>query len=456
MSYGHNGGPPLTGGMGFNGWVAIARDIRKHPIVGFGSLGPYSKSEAFLDLVMECHWRPGFVMNGGRKMEIKPGQLVGAISWLAERWRWSPKETRTFLDKLEGDAMIDRETPGTMTGPDYSSTGSELGKQKGKQATVITLCNYGLYQMLPEQQGQANWLAEGKQGASKGQARGNIYKEEQSNKVTREQEIGSTGADAAGSEPKPETADGQTKVVPANDETPQGALPLPIDERLLRLSPSELDNLLKHIEAAERRRKAKEDKISKAVRKVADHEAQLVEALEIYNKAAKHFKFSECEAFTPARRARLLDRLADIGGVEAFRRALWAIRKDEFYLGKCPPSKLGQAPFRMDFDRLLSTDRGLGDVLAKLLDLSASDVGDDPTPGPNGNRWGWWRDQEEKWARLPADWWRGQLDEIKPNGTWPWWVLGPPPGHKEAVIHPDVVAERGLVEIYRGQINHEQ
>lgn len=179
-SIGHNGGPALDAGRG--GWIAISRDMRGHWLVGFGktvdAADPergfvLSRAEAWIDLLMECRYESGFVSNAGHKMEIRPGQLLGAVSWLASRWNWTPKTVRGFLDKLENDGMIERVTPGT-----------ETGAQKGKQSTIVSVCNFSAYQLINVPEGQASGHAEGEQGASKGHAEGNIYKE---NKGTREQ-----------------------------------------------------------------------------------------------------------------------------------------------------------------------------------------------------------------------------------------------------------------------------
>lgn len=209
---GHNGGPPIEevrNPFGPNGWVAIGRDSRFHPIVGFGksvppcdpTKGSYSRAEAWLDLIMECRYSSGQVYNGGRVMTIERGQLVGATSWLANRWNWTPKTVRHFLETIQEAEMIEKMSPGTekaheqgtAAGDDKGSsdTGQQRGKQKGKQSQLLTICNYGVYQLSWMFKGQANGQAEGQekgeQGASKGQARGNIYKEEQGNKGTREQ-----------------------------------------------------------------------------------------------------------------------------------------------------------------------------------------------------------------------------------------------------------------------------
>jgi hypothetical protein len=177
--HGDNGGPKAI--YGGKGWVAIHRSLRNHWLVGFGQSvkpmdedrGAYSRAEAFQDLIMECRYEPGFVNNGGRKMELRPGQLIGAVSWLAARWNWTPKTVRGFLDKLEEDGTIATTQPGL-----------ENGAQKGKQSSVITLCNYEDYQFIATNEGQAKGHAEGTQGASKGHAKGNINKD---NTGTREQ-----------------------------------------------------------------------------------------------------------------------------------------------------------------------------------------------------------------------------------------------------------------------------
>lgn len=188
---GHNGAPLSEG------WIARHRAVRDHWLVGHGlhvkPADPTRKrtstqGEAWEDLCMECRYSDGTVMNGGRKMELRRGELIGAVSWLGARWNWTPKTVRRFLDQLEADGMIELKSPGVQN-----------GTQKGKQSTVITVCNYELYQSMRPHEGQAKGhatgeqraskgQAEGTQGASKGQAEGNIYKEEQGNKGTKEQD----------------------------------------------------------------------------------------------------------------------------------------------------------------------------------------------------------------------------------------------------------------------------
>lgn len=192
---GHNGGPPLI--PGGEGWVAIHRSIREHWLVGFGQpvkpmdpdKGALSRAEAWIDLIMECRYEAGTVNNGGRKMTIQPGQLVGAISWLAARWNWTPQTVRTFLDKLEGDGMIERHSPGINT---------ENNTQKGKQATVISVCNYSEYQIVPDAQHQAEQQANHTQATRTQHASNNIYKDNKETKVQEESVRSEASSDLLG------------------------------------------------------------------------------------------------------------------------------------------------------------------------------------------------------------------------------------------------------------------
>lgn len=187
MTIGHNGGPPIDWKQ-YGGFIVEARASREHPIVGYGqAVKPadpdrkfcLSVNEAWRWLLHEAQYKDGRVNNGGRLMEIRRGELTGAVSWLAQEWNWTPKTVRRFLDKLEADGMISR----FAAGPDNSRIETERGNHGGKQAAIISVCNYEKFNPANLYEGQANGQAEGKQGASKGQAEGKSI-----NKETKEQD----------------------------------------------------------------------------------------------------------------------------------------------------------------------------------------------------------------------------------------------------------------------------
>lgn len=429
--YPHNGGPPLDDGYldeyGRDGWIKVARRMRWHPLVGCGKpmkpqneeMGAWSRYEAWQDLIMECRYQAGSVMNKGRKMEIKPGQLLGAISWLASRWNWSPAAVRWYLDKLQTEGMIDPPTEencaGVQTDIEHSK---QNGKGRGNTVRVITISKYSIYQFIErisqQAEQQASQQAHNKPTASAQQHLKKGIKEENS------------------STPPPPTGEPAPQVPDAHAQFLAG------------LNSEDFIGLVREVQ----RLRTKREKAEKTKAENEQHRATTNEAFRIYNQAATHFGFALCDSFTESRRTRLLKRLTDIGGLDNFRKALRAIARDDFLAGR--KHKPGVAPFKLDFERLLSTDSQMGDVLARLLDLSARE---EEPKSPNGKVWGWWRANAEGLRTLPPDYWQRRLDALKPNGTWPWWDLGAPPGHEEAIIHPEIVQKHGLAEKYKGKIH---
>lgn len=158
------------------------------------------------------------------------------------------------------------------------------------------------------------------------------------------------------------------------------------------------------------------------------------QAFEVYNSAAEHFGFAKTQRLTAPRRTRLKKRLADIGGVSNFRRALWAIRLDPFLSGKTP-AKDGGKPFRMSLDRLLQTGGGLGDVLARLLD--AADEQSEKAKPTRGTL--------QAIASL-SDEEQSELVKKHANGIWPLAVLAAPPGYDGCQIRREVYISHGITE----------
>jgi hypothetical protein len=174
------------------GWIAVARSMRSHPVVGFGKSvpgadpkrGAFSRAEAWLDLIMMAQHKVSTWINKGRKTELQVGQLPGAYSFLAERWNWTVKTVRNFLARLLEEGMLDK--------PSADQTASETGKQRGNQVQLLTISNYSTYQIAREIEGIQKGQARGKRGASEGQ---------QLNNVTIKQEDRSADADSSTAEP---------------------------------------------------------------------------------------------------------------------------------------------------------------------------------------------------------------------------------------------------------------
>lgn len=55
--------------------------------------------------------------------------------------------------------------------------------------------------------------------------------------------------------------------------------------------------------------------------------------------------------------------------------------------------------------------------------------------------WGWWRGRD--WSLFSIDEWREMVAKARPNGTWPWDTLGPPPGHPECLLPTEAQSAYG-------------
>lgn len=187
-SLGHNSGQR---------WIRLYVAARYHPIVGCGNGGrePWSKFEAWIDLIAEASWKQRHIVNKGRTILLERGELMAARAWLAQRWNWSEKQVRTFIDKLEQESMLAEVTPklvhpeGQQNGTQKSQReGTQKGQQKTNQVRVLSISNYNIYQTASEildlidgQQGghgqgqplgQRKGQQQGQQRASEGPAKG--------------------------------------------------------------------------------------------------------------------------------------------------------------------------------------------------------------------------------------------------------------------------------------------
>jgi hypothetical protein len=127
--------PPDKGQRGF---IALARGIIDHPLVGFKK--PYCYANAWQWLLFEAEWKPRTIAVSSRNgaltsLTLERGQLSFSLSFMAEAWGWTVKRVRTFLKLLTDNGMIEGHAKGTQT-----------TTQKGTQQSVITICNYESYQ----------------------------------------------------------------------------------------------------------------------------------------------------------------------------------------------------------------------------------------------------------------------------------------------------------------------
>ena len=105
------------------GWIRVWRKILDNPL---WSEKPFSKGQAWIDLILLANHKDNQLLLGNSVVTIRRGQLHTSELNLSRRWGWSRKKTRAFLSLLDNQKMAT--TKGTSKG------------------TTITIANYSDYQ----------------------------------------------------------------------------------------------------------------------------------------------------------------------------------------------------------------------------------------------------------------------------------------------------------------------
>ena len=140
------------------GFIAFARGVLAHPIVG--ARQPYSHLEAWSWLLFEAAWKSRRCAAGSVIVELERGQLVHSLRYMAKAWGWPETNVRRFLARLKADAMIRAETDAGIT--------------------ILTICNYEIYQTRHKKSGADNGAPSGAKTAH------HRRRKEQGNKETKE------------------------------------------------------------------------------------------------------------------------------------------------------------------------------------------------------------------------------------------------------------------------------
>ena len=82
------------------GWVKVDRSIQEHWL---WSEEPFSKAQAWIDLILYANHKEAKIMIKHRLIEIKRGQQARSEITLSKEWGWSRDKVRRFLKLLESD-----------------------------------------------------------------------------------------------------------------------------------------------------------------------------------------------------------------------------------------------------------------------------------------------------------------------------------------------------------------
>lgn len=105
------------------GYIKLYRELQDNPL---WSSEPFSKGQAWVDMLLRANHQYNEFIIGNELIVVERGQFFTSELKLAEKWKWSRKKVRAYLNLLKTLKMA-----------------TTVGTSKG---TTITIENYGLYQ----------------------------------------------------------------------------------------------------------------------------------------------------------------------------------------------------------------------------------------------------------------------------------------------------------------------
>lgn len=183
--------------MAESGYIRLHRAIWDHPVFRKEA---FTEQQAFEWLISFAAWKPRQQRLGDHLIKLERGQVVGALRFLAENWRWSKSKVERFLERLKTEQMIETHT--------------ETG------ITIITVCNYDEYQGGEDDAGTAAGSGAGNVRDTAGTAPGQRRDNRKELNTLKEREEGEgqsvlSGDHAPPEKPKrPRKSSGATKLDP--------------------------------------------------------------------------------------------------------------------------------------------------------------------------------------------------------------------------------------------------
>ena len=120
-----------------NSWIRLHRKIMDDPLY-FAE--PFTKMQAWIDLLLLANFADRVTFIRGNRVTIKRGQLAYSREWFSGRWRWSRGRVERFLLMLENDRKI--------------------VQQKSRLISIVTIVNYDFYQNSEKTERETNGTTE--------------------------------------------------------------------------------------------------------------------------------------------------------------------------------------------------------------------------------------------------------------------------------------------------------
>jgi len=110
------------------GWIKLHRKLLDNPL---WTCEPFTRGQAWVDLILLANHEYGFFYKRGIKIEIQRGQVGVSEVGLSDRWKWSRTKVRKFINDLKKEQQIDH--------------------QQNNVTQIVTILKYEEYQQKEQQ-----------------------------------------------------------------------------------------------------------------------------------------------------------------------------------------------------------------------------------------------------------------------------------------------------------------
>ena len=113
---------------------------------------PFTRAQAWCWLIEKAAWKDRTQSTGKDYVSVRRGEYATSVRFLAERWQWSKSRVQRYLAGLESEGMAERRVIDAC---------SKCGTASGTPLTVISICNYDIYQASADNGGTPSGTAAG-------------------------------------------------------------------------------------------------------------------------------------------------------------------------------------------------------------------------------------------------------------------------------------------------------
>ena len=144
------------------GWLKIHRKILDNFL---WEDKPFSRGQAWIDLILIANHEDKTTLFNGKTIEIKRGQKITSLRQLGERWGWSISKVKYFFQQLKCEKMLEYKSDTKKTVynivnyNDFQETNKNDKNEKNEKNILYTLvCN--LWNDLSENIPKVNFIKE--------------------------------------------------------------------------------------------------------------------------------------------------------------------------------------------------------------------------------------------------------------------------------------------------------